>query len=238
MKWFCFKASCNIKGFQTKEFSLNDIKFRIKKVEQFKPLLLSDCVGWVGVNHHKPAIEYLKRNNCQDVLEMSYDTFFYDKIQDRVVFTRFDDENCTSFSLATGRNISDYGRAVPKWFKYVAKPHTYYSCDYISKHMYDNEETTYIVEDCASACSIARFGCSVALCGTTWDSLSLAVEIEHLTNKMPVVICLDADAQIKALKLQKDLQAFGKFESVTVKQLSNDAKYLDEDKLRKELLNA
>lgn len=236
LKWYCFRASCGIKGIQTKVMTLTDMKEKTKEItKEFKPLLLKDCVGWEEVNKHPKALEYLKRNGCTEAVEISYDTFFYDKIQDRVVFTRFSDENCNSFNLATGRNISDYGRAVPKWYKYIAEPHTYYSCEYASKHMYDNEEITYIVEDCASACSISRFGYSVALCGTTWDRLALAVEIEHLTNTYPVVICLDKDAQDKALKLQKDLQAFGKFKSVTIKCLSDDPKYLSLKQLTKEL---
>lgn len=155
--------------------------------------------------------------------------FFYDKVQNRVVFVEYDTPN--NFQLATGRLLYAPTRNVPKWFKYVALPGRYFLFDGIA---YGNSLSAFICEDCASACSMARLGIGIALCGTSYGIHALVSLLEQ-NNIKDVVVCLDVDAQRIAIELKSDLQGLGKFNSVKAIQLSDDAKYLSIDKIKKEL---
>lgn len=211
--------------------SLEDIKAAYKPEEQ-KPLYIKDCEGWeANVKAYPEVMKYLQRNNCMEAYELYPNRFFYDKLQDRVVFVEYDTIN--SFKLATGRNISSYMRNIPKWYKYVALPGSYFIANSIVP-----TDSTYIVEDCASACSISRFGFGLALCGTSYNLYQLVTALMRKDidpTLCKIVICLDPDAQVTAMKLQRDLEGFGKFKSVRIASLTNDAKYMELSKLKKEL---
>ena len=74
----------------------------------------------------------------------------------------------------------------------------------------------------------------MALCGTSYNAEALIRNIKVFgSNK--VIICLDADAQIKALKIKQDLKGLGSFSSVQVLNLPDDAKNLSYEVLLKEI---
>jgi ribosomal protein L37AE/L43A len=222
--WYCFKAGCNIKGNTKKEMQLSEAQAIVKKGNDIiKPVTLESFEGWCELEYSKEAIDYLNKNNCIDAYKMEPKRFFYDKLQDRVVFVQYDGPN--TIKLASGRSLKGQQ---PKWFKYVALPGVYFEAPVFL----GGTDTVFIVEDCASACSLSRLDYTIALCGTNYNLYALSKLIA--SAHMKVVICLDKDAQLTALKLQRDLKSVCEV-PVFVKQLSDDAKYLDIDTLKKEL---
>lgn len=217
IKYYCFKLSCKIKGIKNMDMSLEDIKAINSIPQETSPLYLKDTIGWSSNVKAVPKVyKYLIENNCIDAFEFYPNRFFYDRVKDRIVFCEYDTVN--SFKLATGRSLNG---STPKWYKYIALPHTYFFASCLSG---DKEEPTVIVEDCASACSVSRVANGLALCGTYYNPTQIANKLERTKD---VIICLDPDAQIQALKLQRDLLGIGKFRSVKV-VYTNDIKYISD----------
>lgn len=229
-QYYCFRASCKIKGKINSNLSLADAKsvFRKTKVIEDK-LEIRELLGWDReVQEHPKVVEYLTENNCMDAYHLCPDKFWYDTIKDRVCFTEYNGVN--DFKLATGRSLR---AEKPKWYKYIALPGALFS---IRARMTRDTGKLYIAEDCASACSLSRLGYSFALCGTSYEIDSL-IRTTEATGKQDVVICLDKDAAMIAMKLKRDLEGAGKFKSVKVAQLSDDAKYLKFEHLVRDLEN-
>lgn len=227
LRWYCFKASCHVKGTNSTEPSLFDAKdfLDAEEPKTKEPLAIQDCAGWqTDVQQHERPWKYLQDNNCQIAFEAYPDKFFYDVPNQRMVFCEKLGTN--ALALATGRSL--VGR-VPKWYKYVALPGTYFTLLNNA-----NATTIFITEDCASAASLYRLGSSLALCGTAWNLYALVQVIVKLGAKN-IMVCLDKDARLLALRLRTELRSIGDFTNVGLGLLSDDAKYLAIDQLKKEL---
>lgn len=223
LKFYCFKANCQVKGIFRRELSLSDIKAKPVIETPITPIALSDMIGWSrDIAAIPDAMQYLTDNNCIPAFEKEPKRFFYDCKTNRVVFVEYATQN--TMCLATGRSLNG---EKPKWLKYVAIPGAYFYLD-------DGSDTCTIVEDCASACSASRLTNSLALCGTTYNIKALALYLLH--HKIRYVnVALDTDAFTIAMKLVRDLKGFGKFLNVRIIQAKDDLKYLDLNELKKEL---
>lgn len=223
LKFHCFNNGCEMSGQTTKDISLADI--RATPMENvLKPKRLAEFTGWDQAVDQPGVRRYLAANNCSYAYGHKPSKFFYDKINERLVFIEYDTTN--KVILATGRSLRNEN---PKWYKYMALPATYYNAPLLQ-----SAEVSFIVEDCASACSLARISHTMALCGTSYNAEALIRNIKVFgSNK--VIICLDADAQIKALKIKQDLKGLGSFSSVQVLNLPDDAKNLSYEVLLKEI---
>ena len=224
LAFMCYRASCAIKGRQNLTMSMKDIKE--KNIERPpEPLKLKDCVGWVDkLDDYPHVIEYLIKNNCIDAYRNNPTKFFYDRITDRVVFVEHGGIN--SFKIATGRSLCG---TAPKWYKYRPMlPYSYFKMPKIDP--YDFEYATVIVEDCASACSVARVANGLALCGTSWNLENL---LKTIGSTKDIIVSLDKDARLKNIKLRLDLLGAGNFRSVKIIQPEDDCKYLDKNTLYK-----
>lgn len=228
ISFYCFRASCKVSGIIKKDLTLDDARTTIKKeiIKTPEPLEVNETIGWESdITKFPYAIDYLKINNCFETYEANPRLFFYDTIQERLVFCSYETNN--SFNLATGRSL--IGRK-PKWYKYVALPGAVFC---VAGNI--RPETVYIAEDCASACSLSRLGgWGLALTGTRYDIQTLVDRTKEFKH---VVICLDKDAQHVSLDLQRDLKGASSFHSVRIATLSDDAKYLSKEKLTKEIEN-
>lgn len=213
----CYRASCAVKGIQNMTLNMKDIKEKfVEKAPE--PLQLADCIGWVdNLGEYPKVMEYLTKNNCMEAYRAYPKKFFYDRIQDRVVFVEHAGLN--SFSIASGRSLSG---AIPKWYKYKPLPYAYFTCNKVDDL---GDFPVVIVEDPASACSVARVTHGLALCGTSWNLSSL---LERLGDFQDIVVSLDKDAQLKTLKLQRDLLGAGAFRSVKVIRPKDDIKYISD----------
>lgn len=231
IKYHCFKASCEYAGIISKELTLEEMKEYIEGPKVLNtPLPLKACIGWdQNIKRYPKAVEYLLKNNCAQAYDYYPNRFFYDTIKDRVVFVEY--EGLNSFKVAAGRSLSGQK---PKWFKYISIMGEYFVVPYTDT--VEKTKKIFIAEDTASACSLSRLGDALALCGTSWATHPL-VNTLAMSDPGEVVVCLDADAQEKSAKLKLDLEGFGKFKSIKIANLSNDAKYLSYEQLKKELEN-
>lgn len=216
----CFKASCDVRGIQNTILSMTNIKERIVE-KAAEPLQLKDCIGWDNKLGEYPVVmEYLSKNNCMEAFRAYPKKFYFDRIKERVVFCEPDDLN--SFKSAAGRSLIG---ELPKWYKYRALPYSYFTCNKVDDL---GDFPVVIVEDAASACGAARVAHGLALCGTSWNLPSL---LDILGDFSDIIVSLDKDAQLKTLKLQRDLLGAGKFRSVRVVRPRDDMKYLDKKEL-------
>lgn len=190
-----------------------------------EPLAIKDTIGWQSdIKTYDKAWKYIQDNNCEIAYNAYPEKFFYDVPNERLVFG--EKEGTNYFILATGRSLCG---EVPKWYKYVALPGVYFTLANIV-----SSTTVFITEDCASAASLYRLGSAISLCGTAWNLYALVEAIVKIGAKN-IVICLDKDARIIALRLRTNLRAIGDFENVGLGLLSDDAKYLNIEQLKKEL---
>jgi len=219
--WLCFKNSCKARGKVLTTLSIDDIKTR-HRMNDTVLKSTRDFPSWTNnVKLYPKVIEYLYKNNCIEALEFYPNRFFYDKVKNRVVFASFEGYN--TIKLATGRGLN---AEFPKWFKYVALPGEVFTAECIDSKVVN--APVVIVEDTASACSASRVAIGVALCGTSYQLPQL---LQQLNGRQDIIICLDPDAQLKALKLQKDLAGAGRFKSVRVVQTKDDLKTYSKDSL-------
>lgn len=186
----CFYANCDAKGSTklrlTKTNSrvafrnpnnmvtkMGDIKFELPT--NFVPLTRSD-----------KAVRYAHTVNSYSAYTEGRVTLLYDVRQDRVVFVVKHNRKTVD---AVGRSLGD---KKPKWYRY-GKSHYPFVCGHSSK--------AFIVEDCASACSISDITTGIALLGT--DMLPQHLDIIKKYDK--IIVALDKDATSKACTIARQL---------------------------------
>lgn len=185
--WHCFKASCGIRGSQNVGMTLEGIKRRLqgahtpaKTTANEIPPNLSDP------RHHPDAIRYLESVNSLEAFEKGLVEIKYSPALKRVIFMMPHGEGGVGRSLIGEK---------PKWKNFG-------NTSGILR--IGTGSTAVVVEDAASAASVARFSiCSgCALLGTNVSSQQRA-ELLHFTN---VIIALDKDASRKAISLKSKLE--------------------------------
>lgn len=218
--YHCFRACCSCSGIQNTELSIWDAKESSALVKYVPPFKIR-FQSFVPVSTLDKGYDYLVKNNCLAQYEKEPHRFFYDIRLDRIVFVEYTVEGVEV--LVTGRSLIG---EKPKWYKYVADGHPVYTAT-----TSENANVAFIVEDCASACSVGRIGVGVALCGTSWNTTTLAQTLQRLGIE-EVSISLDEDAQSKSLRLKFELE--GRFKKVRLLTFSDDAKYLTLQQLKGE----
>lgn len=210
LHWNCYKASCPTKGIIDTEMSSDALKKRLENLEPEKTTRGSSPIPSVlsNVHHHDKAMEYLREVNSLDAVEDSMVTVKYYPAENRVLFFTPD------MAGATGRALD---KRKPKWKIYG---------DTEGLFSVGKGPIGVVVEDVASACSVARLpkctGCS--LLGTHATSLSR----RQLRVFDKVIIALDKDASRKSLRLQAQLE--GRVPT-RVMLLEEDLKYVPKEKL-------
>ena len=212
--WNCYKASCPTSGSVATEMSLDTIKRRLSGISAATssrpltavPYLLSDP------RHHDAVIRYLELVGSMEAYEQGLIDIKYAPAENRVLFFFHHKLG------AVGRALD--GRK-PKWKAYG---------DVSGLLTVGSGRTAIVVEDAASACSVARLpicsGC--ALLGTT---VSVAQKAQLLAYTK-VVIALDKDASRKAIELRTKLDGLV---DVRVALLDEDLKYLSVDAIGRTL---
>ena len=211
--WNCYKASCPTSGSVATEMSMDTIKRRLSGTlaDASRPLvslptLLSDP------RHHDAVIRYLELVGSLEAYEQGLIDIKYAPAENRVLFFFHHKLG------AVGRALD--GRK-PKWKAYG---------DVSGLLTVGSGRTAIVVEDAASACSVARLpicsGC--ALLGTT---VSVAQKAQLLAYTK-VVIALDKDASRKAIELRTKLDGLV---DVRVALLDEDLKYLSVDAIGRTL---
>lgn len=202
--WHCFRASCHTAGSFSVDRSIEDIKSTLHTETQNIKFSIPDY--FCNVLSNERALSYLKRNNCLDAYVNKLADIKYDPKQDRVVFMIYDKNELVD---AAGRALKSDIK--PKWFRYGKSTTPFTAGD---------TDICVVVEDCASACSVAASGfMGFAILGTHFP----VSHISRLLNKR-VLIALDKDATRIALRIQKTLSFYV---GASVVPLEEDLKYLN-----------
>lgn len=202
--WHCYKASCGIRGKKGVGRNADQIRAKLQNTASAQsrrsdpiPRLVSDP------SNHPSVMEYLRRNGSLEAYENGWITIVYAPADDRVLFCNRDKIG------AVGRSLSGQK---PKWKVYG---------DTTSILTVGTGSTIVLVEDAASACSVARIPDFVggALLGTNLSPNQKA----QLRSYERVIVALDKDASRKALSMQAKIQGL---RPTSVRFLSDDLKYL------------
>jgi hypothetical protein len=201
--WNCYKASCGARGVKQYGRSLNAAKRYIsgseKENHQRTQTPLPDIT--TNVRNKADALEYLKSVNSLEALDKGLIRIRFAPQANRVLFYNQDG------SGAVGRLLSGKG---PKWLSYG---------DVSGGIHVGSSKIGVLVEDAASACSIARLQdfTGIGLLGT-----NLTSQIKnslHLYNQLYII--LDNDAANKAVRMSRKLRG-----SVLIRMTKDDPKDL------------
>ena len=206
--WNCFKASCTAKGKYNAERSIEAAKNYISgnalKTNKRRYAAIPAITS--HPKNNTSAIEYLRSVNSLAAMEEGLIKIRYAPKENRVLFYN------RAETGAVGRLLDGNG---PKWISYG---------DLTTGIQIGNSDIAIVVEDAASACSIARIQkyTGVALLGTTIPSaLKNALQMYH-----KIYIVLDNDAARKASTLTRQIRG-----NVTLRVTENDLKVLTKDQI-------
>src|SRR5690606_11460012 len=200
--------NCSLSGAREVGLVLDDIRtgrkyekvsFRSSSVSmEEKPTPFTLPESFVDVSYSGEALVWLQRFNCWEAVQEGSVEVKYDLLRNRVVFLITRDGVCYG---ASGRALNS--SIIPKWFNYN-------TCSYDFYVQHDGESVgnkgVVLVEDCASACSVARCSDAIGLLGTNLTQFT----IKEIVDKgfEIVYIGLDPDARGKQLKLLSQLRPF------------------------------
>ena len=208
--WNCFKASCNAKGAHRIGHSLESIKSGdykkvIRRINSRPiPTILGDP------KNYQKCLDYLEQNNCLYAYENNLCRISYDPQEIRILFH-------INNQGAVGRSLT---KRIPKWLTYG---------DVASPLFVGKSSTCVIVEDSASACSVASTGVYTG-CAILGTNVSRG-QMSQLKQYEKHIICLDKDASKKALSLYQSLN----LPSVSIRFLEHDFKYQQKGEILKVL---
>jgi hypothetical protein len=223
--FYCFKASCKLKGRRQTDISTESLKREFEVVVNKKSnssfsldrfIFIPETVGRERIN------KFLHDNNCWDAYREDLADIRYDPYDDRIVFMIWD--------LSTGVPIDAVGKRLtkggaPKWRRY-GKSSQAFICP-TNRHKQDPiYKTLIIVEDCCSACAASAYCDSAALLGTFLQANYLKEFLQYER----FIIALDKDASKLALSMQKELQYY---RPTTIHLLTEDLKCYNSEEIRR-----
>ena len=214
--WYCFHADCNIRG---------RTGLRIRKTTPTHPLLTKPKdvsitntfldfevpKTFVSLSREPAAESYVKRVNAYGAYQNGLADIRYDFKTNRVAYLIRHNNRVVD---AAGRALDSNMK--PKWWRYGKSGHPF---------VCGSGRIGVLLEDCASACSVANFLSGIALLGTSL----LDSYIPTLRTYDRLVVALDKDATKKALELVRRLQAIRPTSLVI---LDKDVKDMTDDERR------
>lgn len=219
IKYYCFSAGCSVKGTKTYLPSTEDIGRILKErafIEEFNrfepPTYLKYGISSVNV---------FKRLEAHNGLKAYYKGKYkvgYDPVRQRLLYLLMEEGTVKG---AIGRSL--IGES-PKVLVYKDSK--------IMPFIVGNTDTGVLVEDCASATAIASDDAytGIALLGTR-----LKLEyIPYLTRFKRLIIALDPDARVQAIKLKQALAYVHK--EVIIWNIPIDFKNMDNAELQEFLV--
>lgn len=186
----CFSASCKTRGIIPAKRSLGTIRIELSKEVRPERAFESPehFVKGLGVPE---SIKWLTKNNCLDAYRKGRFNVEYDPKQNRLVFLIRDK------GIVVGANGRSLAGAKPKWYIY---PNSKKGVPFIVEGLTvaGRANNLIIVEDCASACAVARLDgyTGMALLGTNFYS----EYADYIKGYNSILIALDNDAKRKAVK--------------------------------------
>jgi ribosomal protein L37AE/L43A len=189
--WNCYKASCSASGGKRVGYGLDAIKRKFNGDTSTGIYKRTYPIPEVNsaVDHHEHVIQYIDDNNCRKAYDDGAIKITYDPAKNRTLFWMNDNTG------AVGRSLQSDVK--PKWLSYG---------DTQGILSVGEHNTAIVVEDAASACSVYATGqyTGVALLGTNISPVQRA-QLRKYSN---LIICLDKDANKKAIKICKGLSGY------------------------------
>jgi DNA primase len=171
----------------TKENSKVAFKERVEKKIDDTEFVIPDT--FVSLSRSKEAEAYVKKVGSYDAYLDGLADIRYDFQQDRVVYLV---KHGNKIVDATGRSLN--GRK-PKWRRYGNNKHPF---------ICGRDDSLWIVEDTASACSVCANVTAIALMGTTL----LNEYVDTIKKYKKVFVALDKDATSKAYMMVRKLRNY------------------------------
>ena len=187
--WYCFKASCSIRGRADVSRSVTEIKDKFFP-KYTRPPVWELPGHFTNIAGHEDVYAYLHNNNVLHAVAQGHIDCMYDPQQHRAVFIIR--ENNVPID-AVGR-LLDPGK--PKWYRYGNSD---VGCWFIN-----DKNHLVITEDVLSATVASYYFSSVALLGT---ELSTADFLRVITYPR-VSIALDPDAYSKGVDIMRRLMPY------------------------------
>ena len=213
LSWYCFRASCGVKGTHTGSLTANDIRrIMLKKEENVNTFTLPSY--FTSPYSSEVAITYLKNNNCLYALQNNLTVIRYDPKEDRTVFLV---QHKGDVVDAVGRAMKR--GATPKWRRYGASGVPF---------VCGTSRVAVVVEDAASACAVAPVATGVALMGTNL----VDQYIGNLKSYDRCIVALDPDARKLGLNMMHTLSAFV---PTTLAMITDDLKYFNPSQIMEQL---
>lgn len=186
--YFCFSASCNVKG---KISDRKELKFTRHEDKSPLPIPL-DIRGFVPLGRSREALAMVVERNSYEAYKEARADIQYDVRQDRVVFMVKEGDKLID---AVGRKLKENNKK-PKWFRYARSRHPF-----VCPTKTDSTKAV-LVEDCFSACAVSQVHHGIALMGTNLPNEYLTT----LKSYSKIVVALDRDASKKAIELTKHIR--------------------------------
>lgn len=212
----CFHANCKLKGILHDNLTIDrisDVSFANINISSEK---------WIIPDYFTSPIQNSKSHFFMrrwGLVERYLEgvELYYDPKRERVVFPLrdYNKELCG----ATGRSLS-VSNTGPRWYIYSRSK----ECPYIVLNK--NSSICILVEDAISALNVGSICSSIALLGT---NIPIGV-YKYFSPYSKLVIALDADASLKAIRLQKELSLIL---PTSILFLKKDLKYFTKEELRK-----
>jgi len=210
----CYKASCTVSGTRRVSLTVDQIKkSRSDTSVKEKKFVLPEYIVKINEDIFKNPIGGLSWKE-----KIWKDYCLHDIKEDRAVFLIRNSERCMvvdAVGAATDNRL-------PKWKRYGSSRHPFVAWN--GKGGDGGDNSCVLVEDCYSACTVAKYGITgVALLGT-----SLLDEHKKFLchNFDKVVVALDPDALQKTLQIRKELQSW--VNTAMVLRITDDLKYEEE----------
>lgn len=215
--WNCFRASCGNKG-RSSHITTEDMKALKsgsvsptldQSLSQLPPFELPEYITW-----DTRLQQYVDQREPR-----------------RLVWVIQNFRGTGGIISAVGRKYAN-GKFGPKWMAYGPTEYPYVARNALDRgdDTTSNGENAVVVEDVISADEVTRFlddTDGVALLGT--DLSEYAIDV--LSEYDKIIVCLDKDAAMKALKISKTI-AFRTGKPVQVYVPNDDLKYTKADDIR------
>jgi len=186
----CFYAGCDTRGFTGKRLTKSNSKSAfMERVTKADKIVTDNFVlpdTFVPLTRSDNAVQYVRKVYAYNAYLTNKADIMYDVRQNRVVFL-----------VKKNRKVVDaVGKALdnrrPKWYRYGKSSHPFICGD---------KSHVFVVEDCASACSISDITTGVALLGTNL----LSSHLEVIQGFDRAVVALDKDATSKAVDISRKI---------------------------------
>jgi hypothetical protein len=216
--WNCFRASCGARGTKGGTPPVASIKRQLDGLVAPRKPYPEIPQPLTRIENQKGIIAWLKANNSFLAYEQELVTIRYSPKDDRIMFKInspiMDEEGWVGRAR---RGI------IPKWKKYG-------DCHHLLT--VGTGPVGVIVEDACSACAVGvcEEYTGIALLGTNLTK-KLRIELKEYSD---LIVCLDPDAAVKSLMMQKQLSGI---HNVDVCVPPNDLKYYTPNDVRRILGN-